>query len=83
MREVADATGKLTNVRSIGMMVAADLVPAAGDPKRLGYHIFQNAIKEGAWLRPLGNTLYWLPPLTISDDEITFLRDATVRAIRS
>jgi len=30
--------------------------------KRLGYAVYQEAIKLGVFLRPLGNTIYWLPP---------------------
>ena len=57
MSEIADFTGVLSNVRSIGAMVAADLIPEISQD-RLGYQIFKQAVKLGALLRPLGNTLY-------------------------
>ena len=68
------------NVRAIGGMVACDLKPIIGHP-RLGYEIYQEAVKLGALLRPLGNTLYWLPPLNISKDELAQLAEITERAI--
>lgn len=35
--------------------------------------ITQLALKHHLMLRPLGNTLYFLPPLTISDQELEFV----------
>ena len=78
MQEVADKTKKLKNIRHIGAMVAADLIT---NEKRAGYQVFQRAIKLGALLRPLGNTLYWLPPLNISTKILHKLKDITIKAI--
>jgi len=81
MREVADETGKLKNVRGIGMMVAADL--QVENPKvRAGYAVYQEAVRLGALLRPLGNTIYWLPPLNTNRDTLVELKDITVTAIK-
>lgn len=81
MHEVAAATGKLQNIRSIGAMVAADLI---GDPaQRLGFKVLQKAIPLGALLRPLGNTLYWLPPLNVDHATLEKLRDITIAAVRT
>lgn len=80
MIEVAEKTDALTNIRSIGGIVAADL---KNNKPRLGYQIFQEAIKQGAWLRPLGNTIYWLPPLNISDETLYELKNITIQSIKS
>ncbi len=77
---IAKITDAITNVRAIGGMAACDLKPIIGHP-RLGYEIYQEAVKLGALLRPLGNTLYWLPPLNISKDELAQLAEITERAI--
>ncbi len=80
MQSVAARTGRLVNVRGIGGMVAADLI--TDDPQqRLGFAVYQRATELGALLRPLGNTLYWLPPLTIEADTLAQLRDITTQAI--
>lgn len=43
----------------------------AFDPKiRLGYQIYKKAIEKGLILRPLGNVIYFNPPLTISKGEL-------------
>lgn len=83
MQEVADRTGRLTNIRVIGAIVAADLVLTEEQKnQRIAYQIFQEAIKLGAWLRPLGNTIYWLPPLNIDIAVLETLQSITITAIK-
>lgn len=67
LQEIAHISGKLKNVRSLGALVAADMIPIKGE--RISNLLYQEAVRQGALLRPIGNTLYWLPPL-ISDDKI-------------
>ncbi len=74
-------TGKLTRIRSIGAVIAADLVGPKQAP--IGYHLAQQAQKRGALLRPLGNTLYWLPPLTTDEQTIQALAEITFDAIEA
>lgn len=74
-------TGKLTNMRSIGAVVAADLIGPS--EARIGYQIAQEAQKRGALLRPLGSTLYWLPPLTTDQKTIDKLADITFNSIEA
>jgi len=80
MQEIAQTTGRLINVRGIGGIVAADLTPAIPH-RRLGFEVYQQAVQRGALLRPLGNTIYWLPPLTISAHELESLQEITAAAI--
>jgi adenosylmethionine-8-amino-7-oxononanoate aminotransferase len=47
----------------------------------MGYAVYQQAVKLGALLRPLGNTLYWLPPLNTSKDTLYELKEITQKAI--
>lgn len=80
MQEIAYLTKKLCNVRYIGAIVAADLI-CKNPSDRAGYRIYQNAIKLGALLRPIGNTIYWLPPLIISNKSLEDLKNITLQAI--
>lgn len=66
MQQIAEETGCLKNIRHIGGIVAADFVNPHNIP-RLGYQIGQEAIRRGALLRPIANTLYWAPPLNIEE----------------
>ena len=83
MQDVAQRTQALTNIRVCGAMVAADLIPNPTLPKRLGYAVYQAALPLGALLRPLGNTLYWIPPFNISRDTLDKLHDITIQAINT
>ena len=70
---LADVPG-VARVRSIGMIGAADLEPAGGSAAGylggLGWQVWEAARARGAYLRPLGDTVYVTPPLTIPDDDL-------------
>ncbi len=83
MELVGSATGHLKNIRYLGALVAADLaVPGEKAQARIGYQVYQAAIRRGALLRPLGNTIYWLLPLNVESNVIEKLRDITIAAIQ-
>ena len=51
-------------------------------------HSFQNnainaAMQQGLLLRPIGNTVYLMPPYTISEPEIDFMINTTIEAVNS
>ena len=75
----------LRHVRGCGMMAAADLVQADGSPwpreLRMGLRVFRAAIRHGALLRNLGNTVYLFPPLIADEAIITQLLQITESAI--
>lgn len=80
MLDIAEATGKLKNIRGIGAIVAADLI--CDDPnRRMGFEVYQHAVKMGALLRPIGNTIYWLPPLNMDMEILSQLKIVTEKAI--
>ena len=79
---VEAASGALENIRAVGGMVAADLrLPAALRSARVGFEVFREAVPRGALLRPLGNTLYWLPPLNTPEEDLHVLERVTVDAL--
>lgn len=41
--------------------------------QRAGLEIFQRALEKGLLLRPLGNTIYFMPPYVINEDEIAYV----------
>lgn len=86
--QVATVTGALRDTRAVGGLVAADLVTGPvkgpeGGPLRAGRAVFREAVARGALLRPLGDTLYWLPPLNTSVDDLDRLAEVTAAAIRA
>ncbi len=73
-------------VRSLGMIGAADLSGGHGYLGRVGWRVYEEARKRGAYLRPLGDTVYVCPPLVIDDadlDELLAILEASVRAALS
>jgi adenosylmethionine-8-amino-7-oxononanoate aminotransferase len=75
------------------MIGAADLdddsargAPASGYLAGIGCRVYDEARKRGAYLRPLGNTVYVCPPLVIEDRDLESLLsilEASVRAVTS
>lgn len=87
-QDIANKTGRLQNIRNLGFIVAADLVLDKAEIKkseeiRWSYRIFQRAVELGAFLRPLGNTIYWLPPLNIECKTLGELKEITQMAIQN
>jgi adenosylmethionine-8-amino-7-oxononanoate aminotransferase len=73
----------VARVRSLGMIGAADLAASAGYLGRAGWRVYEEAKKRGAYLRPLGDTVYVCPPLTTSAEDLDALLailEASVRA---
>jgi adenosylmethionine---8-amino-7-oxononanoate aminotransferase len=44
---------------------------------------YQSAVQHKLLLRPIGNTVYWMPPYTINDEEIDFMVNTTHEVVRS
>lgn len=68
--EALKAYKNVTNIRSCGMVFAFDLL---SKQPRSGLAFYQRALKEGLLLRPLGNTIYFMPPYVINLQEIDFV----------
>ena len=49
--------------------------------ERRGYQVYQQALKQGALLRPLGNVVYFMPPLTIDEPVLEELLEIAFKAI--
>nr|WP_307991704.1 adenosylmethionine--8-amino-7-oxononanoate transaminase [uncultured Niameybacter sp.] len=63
-------------IRHIGFINAIELVKDKETKEsfpselRVGYEIYKIAVSKGLLLRPLGNVLYFNPPLSITEDEM-------------
>jgi adenosylmethionine-8-amino-7-oxononanoate aminotransferase len=75
-------------VRGCGMMAAVDLRgpgAAALDPaRRTGYRVYREAVRRGVLLRPIGDTMYLFPPLTVEAAdvrEMVAVLEASVEAV--
>lgn len=63
-------------IRHVGLINAIELVEDKETKKgfnselRVGYQVYKKALQQGLLLRPLGNVLYFNPPLIITEEEI-------------
>ena len=66
-------------VRQRGMICAFDVTPAisAGFSRRF----FAEALNHELLLRPIGSTVYWMPPYVVTDEEIEMLGERTLEVL--
>jgi adenosylmethionine-8-amino-7-oxononanoate aminotransferase len=69
----------IKHLRQQGMILALDVV---GAQPGFAQRCYAEALKQGLLLRPIGNTVYLMPPYSISHEEIDFILTATHQAIR-
>lgn len=75
-------------VRTIGLINAIELVKNKEtkepfDSKlRIGYQIYKKALKRGVLLRPLGNVIYFNPPLIIEREDMDFVTDVALECTK-
>ncbi|MGE0867734.1 MAG: adenosylmethionine--8-amino-7-oxononanoate transaminase [Kofleriaceae bacterium] len=67
-------------VRQRGFMIGIELEPMAA--RFRGAEVCSRIRNHGVILRPLGDVVVWMPPLSITTDEIRMLESATVAAIQ-
>ena len=83
---VAGACRTVETVRSAGLIVAFDLAPWVRERVpggRVSRAIRKAALARGLLLRPLHDTVYWMPPACLSDDDVAKLADRTAEAIEA
>ena len=76
-----EAMPEVSEVRGRGVMVGIDL--GEHDPAvRVGHQVTLEARKRGAIIRPLGDVVVLMPPLSISEKELRSLVEITQESIR-
>jgi len=72
------ADPRVVQFRNTGMIWAFDVATAdAGFSRRF----FAEALKRELLLRPIGNTVYFMPPYVIDDDGLALLSERTLEAL--
>ena len=70
---------KASNLRQKGMIIAFDIINTK--IQRAGLHVFTEGLKHGLLLRPLGNTIYFMPPYIISKEQISLVAESIDRIL--
>jgi adenosylmethionine-8-amino-7-oxononanoate aminotransferase len=85
----------VARTRALGMVGAADLDDPAGriDARHAieesgylgtrGWRVYEEARRRGAYLRPLGDTVYVCPPLTIAEEDLERLLAILEESVRA
>ena len=72
-----EGDGRFRNARRLGTIAALDIaVDDAGYLADVGPKLYEFFLERGVLLRPLGNTVYVMPPYCITDDELDLVYDA-------
>ncbi len=66
------------NAHHLGMIWAFDVNAAAPDFAR---RAFARGLEKGVLLRPIGNTIYFMPPYVMQDDEFSLLTEAALAIV--
>ncbi len=75
--------------RQTGMIAAVELVrnqetlEPFPEEQRVGHQIFLEGLKREVYLRPLGNVVYFIPPLVIEPDQIATMMNAAHDSINA
>lgn len=69
----------IEHIRQQGMVLAFDV---KSENAKFARDCYSAALKQGLLLRPIGNTVYFMPPYTITEAEIDLMLQATLQAIQ-
>jgi adenosylmethionine-8-amino-7-oxononanoate aminotransferase len=69
---------EVRHLRRQGMILAFDVETDTPDFAR---RFYRAALDQEVLLRPLGKTVYWMPPYVLNEEDIAFLAERTVRAL--
>lgn len=79
---------RVAQVRQTGMILAIETRAGSGEhgtaveiSGRGGLRAYRHALERGVVLRPLGDTLYWMPPYCVDEQALVQLADVTTSAI--
>ena len=75
--------------RQTGMIAAVELVrnkkskDTFSPKERVGHKIYIEGLKRGVFMRPLGNVIYFIPPLIIKNREIETMVETAYESIKA
>lgn len=88
LRRAVETAARLPGVkrpRQLGMVAAVDLA-GGGYLGNAGWRVYEEGLRRGAYLRPLGDTVYLAPPLNIADadlDRLCTIFEESIAAVMS
>ncbi len=89
VREALESHKNIGDIRSSGLINAFEIVMNKKSKKpfdckkRTGYRIYKEALKKGLLLRPIGDVMYFNPPLTIKKSEMESVVEICRKAVNN
>ncbi|HXL54822.1 MAG TPA: aminotransferase class III-fold pyridoxal phosphate-dependent enzyme, partial [Chitinophagaceae bacterium] len=72
------------NLRSLGTILAFEITQGKDEYlNNISTIITQKSLQQGVYLRPLGNTVYIMPPYCITEEELRKIYDVIVELVRN
>lgn len=76
------STAAVTKMRYCGTIAAFDLIVEAEYGSEIGRKLHAHFLEKGLLIRPLGNTIYFLPPFCISESELKGAYETVIQEIQ-
>ena len=80
LHEIFKDKDYIKDIRNIGLIGAIELKDIKPN-ERIGRKIYAEALKKGVFVRPIGNTVYFMPPYVITENEIDIMLDVCEKSI--
>lgn len=80
LHEIFKDKDYIKDIRNIGLIGAIELKDVKPN-ERIGRKIYAEALKKGVFVRPIGNTVYFMPPYVITENEIDIMLDVCEKSI--
>jgi adenosylmethionine-8-amino-7-oxononanoate aminotransferase len=71
---------RVSHFRNSGMIWAFDVADA---PSGFSRNFHQQALTQGVFIRPIGNTVYFMPPYVIEEPEMRLMADVTLSILQT
>lgn len=81
MAEIFNGKSYIEDIRNIGLIGAIELKDNLLPDVRVGKEIYNLALKKGVFVRPIGNSVYFMPPYVITYEEIDKMLEVCKEAI--
>lgn len=78
-----EGEANVIDVRCHGLIAAIEMAPREGEPMQRGVEAGKRCYEAGLWARNIGDALVLSPPLIITEEEIVFMFDTIIEAIRN
>jgi adenosylmethionine-8-amino-7-oxononanoate aminotransferase len=78
-----DSQLTIKNIRTLGTIIAFEIVEGKDEYlNNIATTITQKALEEGVYIRPLGNTVYIMPPYCITEEELEIVYEVILNLLQ-